>query len=61
MIVARELITTIGTEITLINLDLLKNLRKCVKQQAQVKDTNYNCATGELLSLFCENDTKLTL
>ena len=42
------------------NPELLKNLRKRMKQQIQVKDVNFVLSQNELLHLFCENDTKLT-
>ena len=35
-------------------------VHKRVKQQAQMKDANYTCATGGMLSLFYESNTKLT-
>lgn len=35
-------------------------VHKRVKQQAQMKDANYTCATSGMLSLFYESNTKLT-
>ena len=55
-----DLLAIIGNIKCLINSELLKNLRKRVKQQEQKKDANFVRSEKELLQFFCENDTTLT-